>query len=139
MHDLTNAVWIELRKATRSRMPLFTALGFLVAASVQLRRLVLVGHSVLQVRRLVPAGEWDRPAAASFGSFTAKTAVNWSAPAVPKPTSSNLRNARIAASPSTQPPECARRAGKMQGMDGGNREMAVGIIVRAVQRRRFHP
>ena len=30
MHDLTNAVWIELRKATRSRMPLFTALGFLV-------------------------------------------------------------------------------------------------------------
>ena len=32
MHDLTNAVWIELRKATRSRMPLFTALGFLVLA-----------------------------------------------------------------------------------------------------------
>ena len=32
MRDLTNAVWIELRKATRSRMPLFTALGFLVAA-----------------------------------------------------------------------------------------------------------
>jgi ABC-2 type transport system permease protein len=30
MHDLTNAVWIEVRKATRSRMPLFTALGFLV-------------------------------------------------------------------------------------------------------------
>ena len=30
MHDLANAVWIELRKATRSRMPLFTALGFLV-------------------------------------------------------------------------------------------------------------
>ena len=30
MRDLTNAVWIELRKATRSRMPLFTALGFLV-------------------------------------------------------------------------------------------------------------
>ena len=30
MHDLTNAVWIELRKTTRSRMPLFTALGFLV-------------------------------------------------------------------------------------------------------------
>jgi ABC-2 type transport system permease protein len=30
MHDLTNAVWIELRKATRSRMPLFTALGFLI-------------------------------------------------------------------------------------------------------------
>ena len=30
MHDLTNAVWIELRKATRSRMPLFTVLGFLV-------------------------------------------------------------------------------------------------------------
>jgi ABC-2 type transport system permease protein len=32
MHDLTNAVWIELRKAIRSRMPLFTALGFLVVA-----------------------------------------------------------------------------------------------------------
>src|SRR5215471_5329672 len=32
MSDLTNAVWIELRKATRSRMPLFTALGFLVLA-----------------------------------------------------------------------------------------------------------
>jgi ABC-2 type transport system permease protein len=32
MRDLTNAVWIELRKATRSRMPLFTALGFLVLA-----------------------------------------------------------------------------------------------------------
>ena len=30
MNDLTNAVWIELRKATRSRMPLFTALGFLI-------------------------------------------------------------------------------------------------------------
>ena len=32
MRDLTNAVWIELRKATRSPMPLFTALGFLVLA-----------------------------------------------------------------------------------------------------------
>jgi ABC-2 type transport system permease protein len=32
MHDLANALWIELRKATRSRMPLFTALGFLVLA-----------------------------------------------------------------------------------------------------------
>jgi ABC-2 type transport system permease protein len=32
MRDLTNALWIELRKATRSRMPLFTALGFLVLA-----------------------------------------------------------------------------------------------------------
>lgn len=32
MHDLTNAVWIELRKAARSRMPLFTALGALVVA-----------------------------------------------------------------------------------------------------------
>ena len=32
MRDLTNAVWIELRKATRSRMPLFTALGVLVLA-----------------------------------------------------------------------------------------------------------
>src|SRR5215469_16013416 len=32
MRDLTNAVWIELRKAARSRMPLFTALGFLVLA-----------------------------------------------------------------------------------------------------------
>ena len=32
MRDLTNAVWIELRKATRSRMPLYTALGFLVLA-----------------------------------------------------------------------------------------------------------
>ena len=32
MRDLTDAVWIELRKATRSRMPLFTALGFLVLA-----------------------------------------------------------------------------------------------------------
>ncbi|HET8843643.1 MAG TPA: ABC transporter permease [Ktedonobacteraceae bacterium] len=32
MHDLTNALWVELRKATRSRMPLFTALGFLVLA-----------------------------------------------------------------------------------------------------------
>ncbi len=32
MHDLTHAVWIELRKATRSLMPLFTALGFLVLA-----------------------------------------------------------------------------------------------------------
>src|SRR5215472_2910480 len=32
MHDLTNAVWIELRKASRSRLPLFTALGFVVVA-----------------------------------------------------------------------------------------------------------
>jgi ABC-2 type transport system permease protein len=32
MNDLTNAVWIELRKATRSRVPLFTALGFLAVA-----------------------------------------------------------------------------------------------------------
>ena len=32
MRDLTNAVWIELRKAARSRMPLFTAMGFLVLA-----------------------------------------------------------------------------------------------------------
>ena len=32
MRDLMNAVWIELRKAARSRMPLFTALGFLVLA-----------------------------------------------------------------------------------------------------------
>jgi ABC-2 type transport system permease protein len=32
MYDLTNAVWIELRKATRSRMPLLTALGVLVVA-----------------------------------------------------------------------------------------------------------
>ncbi len=32
MRDLTNAVWIELRKATRSRMPLYTVLGFLVLA-----------------------------------------------------------------------------------------------------------
>ena len=32
MSDLTNALWIELRKAARSRMPLFTALGFLVVA-----------------------------------------------------------------------------------------------------------
>lgn len=32
MHDLTSAVWIELRKAARSRMPLFTALGTLVMA-----------------------------------------------------------------------------------------------------------
>lgn len=32
MNDLTNAVWIELRKATRSRMPLFTALGSLLMA-----------------------------------------------------------------------------------------------------------
>ena len=30
MRYLTDAVWIELRKATRSRMPLFTALGFLL-------------------------------------------------------------------------------------------------------------
>lgn len=30
MHDLTNTVWIELRKATRSRVPLFTALGSLI-------------------------------------------------------------------------------------------------------------
>jgi len=29
MSDLTNAIWIELLKVTRSRMPLFTALGFL--------------------------------------------------------------------------------------------------------------
>jgi ABC-2 type transport system permease protein len=32
MGDLPNAVWIELRKAIRSRMPLFTALGILVLA-----------------------------------------------------------------------------------------------------------
>src|SRR5215472_6268593 len=32
MRDLANAVWIELRKATRSQMPLFTALGVLVLA-----------------------------------------------------------------------------------------------------------
>src|SRR6266581_7068040 len=32
MHDLTNAIWIELRKARRSRMPLFTALGVLFVA-----------------------------------------------------------------------------------------------------------
>src|SRR5216684_732026 len=32
MRDLMNAVWIELRKATRSRVPLFTALGFLAVA-----------------------------------------------------------------------------------------------------------
>ncbi len=32
MNDLTNAIWIELRKATRSRVPLFTALGFLAVA-----------------------------------------------------------------------------------------------------------
>src|SRR6266702_202246 len=32
MRDLTSAVWVELRKATRSRMPLFTALGVLVLA-----------------------------------------------------------------------------------------------------------
>ena len=30
IRDLMNALWIELRKATRSRMPLFTALGLLV-------------------------------------------------------------------------------------------------------------
>jgi ABC-2 type transport system permease protein len=30
MHELTNAVWIELRKAIRSRVPLFTAVGFLL-------------------------------------------------------------------------------------------------------------
>ncbi len=30
MRDLTNAVWIELRKATRSRVPLITALGSLI-------------------------------------------------------------------------------------------------------------
>jgi ABC-2 type transport system permease protein len=30
MHNLTNALWIELRKAIRSRVPLFTALGFLL-------------------------------------------------------------------------------------------------------------
>ncbi len=30
MNDLANAFWIELRKATRSRVPLFTALGFLM-------------------------------------------------------------------------------------------------------------
>src|SRR5215467_9388318 len=30
MNDLSNALWIELRKATRSRMPLFTALGSLI-------------------------------------------------------------------------------------------------------------
>jgi len=30
MNDLTNAIWIELRKATRSWVPLFTALGFLI-------------------------------------------------------------------------------------------------------------
>lgn len=32
MNDLTNAIWIELRKATRSRMPLFTVLGVLLLA-----------------------------------------------------------------------------------------------------------
>src|SRR5215472_17258261 len=32
MHDLGNTLWIELRKVTRSRMPLFTALGSLVLA-----------------------------------------------------------------------------------------------------------
>lgn len=32
MRELTNAVWIELRKASRSRMPLFTVLAFLVLA-----------------------------------------------------------------------------------------------------------
>jgi ABC-2 type transport system permease protein len=32
MRDLTNALWIELRKAVRSRLPVFTALGFLVLA-----------------------------------------------------------------------------------------------------------
>jgi ABC-2 type transport system permease protein len=30
MNDLTHAIWIEMRKATRSRMTLFTALGFLL-------------------------------------------------------------------------------------------------------------
>ena len=30
MRYLTDAIWIELHKATRSRMPLFTALGFLL-------------------------------------------------------------------------------------------------------------
>lgn len=30
MNDLRNAIWIELRKATRSRMPRFTALGLLL-------------------------------------------------------------------------------------------------------------
>jgi ABC-2 type transport system permease protein len=30
MYELTNAVWIELRKAVRSRVPLFTAVGFLL-------------------------------------------------------------------------------------------------------------
>jgi len=30
MNDPSNALWIELRKATRSRMPLFTALGSLI-------------------------------------------------------------------------------------------------------------
>lgn len=32
MHDLTDAIWIEVRKAIRSRLPLFTALGALVVA-----------------------------------------------------------------------------------------------------------
>lgn len=32
MHDLAALLWIELRKAARSRMPLFTALGALVVA-----------------------------------------------------------------------------------------------------------
>jgi ABC-2 type transport system permease protein len=31
MSELTNALWIETRKALRSRVPLFTALGFLIA------------------------------------------------------------------------------------------------------------
>ena len=30
MHNLADTIWIELHKAIRSRMPLFTALGFLL-------------------------------------------------------------------------------------------------------------
>src|SRR5215469_11072497 len=30
INDLTNAIWIEVRKAARSRMPRFTALGLLL-------------------------------------------------------------------------------------------------------------
>ena len=54
MDDLANMIWIEMRKATRSRMPLFTLLGFMLMPLV-------VGHASAEEVAAVLERLWGGP------------------------------------------------------------------------------
>ena len=68
MNNLANAIWIELLKASRSRMPLFTALGFLLMPLVDAFFMIILKDpefarkaGLISAKAQLMAGTADRP------------------------------------------------------------------------------